>query len=308
MIQDKSSHFIFFSVGNLHPGVINANMKSMVLMAVLSNILTTGVGSFANTINRLPSATYLNVAYGPDAKQVMDIYLPAGRAKASTKVMMLIHGGSWSGGDKQSFQAYVDSLQQYLPDYAFININYRLATYTANRFPAQENDIKAALTYVIDKTDEYNISHNVVLLGASAGAHLALLQAYKYTEPVKVQAVISFFGPTDMEDIYNHPIHPQVPMLMQVLMGGTPVTNPDIYKQSSPLNFVTPQSCPTLLFHGGNDPLVNPKQSALLKDKLQQAGVANELIVYPNEGHGWHGRNLGDSFSRIGRFLHEQVK
>lgn len=283
-------------------------MKSMVLLAVLSNILTTGVASFANTISRLPSATYFNVAYGPDLKQVMDIYLPAGRTKASTKIMFLIHGGSWSGGDKQSFKAYVDSLQQYLPDYAFVNVNYRLATYTANRFPAQENDIKAALGFVMDKSDEYTISHKVVLLGASAGAHLALLQAYKYTEPVKVQAVISFFGPTDIEDIYNNPVHPQVPLLMQVLMGGTPVTNPAMYKQSSPVNFVTSESCPTLLFHGSKDPLVNPKQSALLKDKLQLAGVVNELIVYPDEGHGWHGRNLGDSFSRISRFLHEQVK
>ena len=185
----------------------------MVLLAALSNIFITGVGGFANTTRRLPSATYLNVAYGPDPKQVMDIYLPAGREKASTKVMLLIHGGSWSGGDKQSFQAYVDSLQQYLPDFAFVNMNYRLATYTANRFPAQENDVKAALTFVMDKAGEYNISHNVVLLGASAGAHLALLQAYKYTDPVKVQAVISFFGPADMEDIYNNPIHPCLIML-----------------------------------------------------------------------------------------------
>jgi dipeptidyl aminopeptidase/acylaminoacyl peptidase len=61
------------------------------------------------------------------------------------------------------------------------------------------------------------------------------------------------------------------------------------------------------LFQGGKDLLVTPKQSALLKDKLTAAGVVNELIVYPNEGHGWHGNNLGDSFQKITRFLSAHV-
>ena len=49
------------------------------------------------------------------------------------------------------------------------------------------------------------ISDKFVLLGASAGGHLSLLHAYKYTTPVKIKAVVDFFGPTDLVDMYNNP-------------------------------------------------------------------------------------------------------
>lgn len=286
-------------------------MKIMVLLAVMSSILSATYvkGAVADTtISGLPPTTYSNVAYGSDSKQVMDIYLPAGRTSLSTKIIFLIHGGSWSGGDKSTFSAYVDSLKKHLPDYALVNINYRLANFSQNKFPTQENDIKAALTAVINKADDYNISHKVVMLGASAGAHLALLQAYKYSDPVQVKAVVSFFGPSDITDMYNFPAYPQVPQLLQLLLGGTPSSNPEIYRQSSPINFVTQQTCPTLIFQGGKDLLVNPKQATLLEDTLKKAGVVNELIVYPNEGHGWRGLSLGDSFEKIGEFLKENVE
>ena len=286
-------------------------MKIMVLLAVMSTMLATGYarGSVKDTvISDLPSSTYLNVAYGSDPKQVMDVYLPAGRNVSSTKVMFLIHGGSWSGGDKSTFSGYVDSLKRHLPTYALVNINYRLANFSQNKFPTQENDIKAAITAVISKAGDYNISNKAVLLGASAGAHLALLQAYKYMDPVQIKAVVSFFGPTDIADMYNFPAYPQVPQLLQLLLGGTPSSNPEVYRQSSPINFVTQQTCPTLIFQGGRDLLVNPKQATLLEDTLKKAGVVSELIVYPNEGHGWHGLSLGDSFEKIGEFLKENVE
>lgn len=254
-------------------------------------------------IMALPAATFLNVAYGDDPRQVMDIYLPEGRSTDKTKVMFLIHGGSWSGGDKKTFTSYVDSLRSRLPDYAFVNINYRLATMSANKFPTQENDVKAALVYFVNRSAEYAVSKKVVLLGASAGAHLALLQAYKYSDPVKVLAVISFFGPVDMADLYNDPIHPQVPLLMQVFIGGTPAANPDLYQRASPIFFAGVTSCPTLIFQGGKDPLVNPKQSNMLKAKLDSLRVKNELIFYPEAGHGWQGARLSESFGRVETFL-----
>ncbi|MEJ7768682.1 MAG: prolyl oligopeptidase family serine peptidase, partial [Chitinophagaceae bacterium] len=177
-----------------------------------------------------------------------------------------------------------------------------------NKFPTQENDIKSALTTFMSKTGDYNISRDVVLLGASAGAHLALLQAYKYTDPVKVKAVVSFFGPTDIADMYNSPAYPQVPELLQLLLGGTPTSDPEVYRQSSPISFVTTETCPTLIFQGGKDLLVNPRQATILEDTLKKAGVITELIIYPDEGHGWRGLSLGDSFEKIGDFLKENVE
>jgi acetyl esterase/lipase len=198
-------------------------------------------------------------------------------------------------------------MRRRLPDYAFVNVNYRLATLSANQFPAQENDVKAAVSFVLDKSADYVVSKQIVLLGASAGAHLALLNAYKYTDPVQAKAVISFFGPTNITDMYEHPIHPQVPLLLQILMGGSPQNNAASYRQSSPVNFVNKNTCPTLMFQGGKDMLVNPRQSEALKDKLEASGVPNELILYPNEGHGWSGNTLSSSFDKITEFLHQYV-
>ncbi len=143
----------------------------------------------------LAASTQLNVAYGSDPLQKMDVYLPANRTSAGTKVLIIIHGGGWSTGDKSDMAPYVDTLKRRFPAYAIININYRLVTATANFFPAQENDVKSSVEYVFNKRNEFAVSDKFVLLGASAGAHLSLLHAYKYTTPVKIKAVVDFFGP-----------------------------------------------------------------------------------------------------------------
>lgn len=253
-------------------------------------------------------STQKDVAYGTDPAQKMDIYLPAGRTSAATKVMVLVHGGGWTGGDKSEFDAYIPTLKQRLPDYAIININYRLATSNANRFPAQENDVKAALEFVANKSSEYKISQTVVLMGFSAGAHLALLQGYKHTSPLKPSAIVSFFAPTDLVAMYNNPVSSFTPLVLEALIGANPTQNLGAYQQSSPAFFVTGSSAPTLILHGGLDNVVAPSQATILKSKLQAAGVAHDYILYPNEGHGWFGATLEDSFNKIEAFLDQHVK
>lgn len=238
----------------------------------------------------------------------MDLYLPGGRNADSTKVIILLHGGGWAEGDKRDFASYIPILQQKLPGYAIVNMNYRLASQTANHFPSQENDVKAAVNFLFSKKSDYKISDKYVLLGGSAGAHLSLLHAYKYTSPVKIKAVVSFFGPTDLVEMYNSPSGVFYQSALQILIGGTPVSNPEAFRQSSPINFAGAQSPPTILLHGGNDFLVSPSQSATLKNTLQSAGVATQLVIYPNEGHGWVGANLDDSFNKIAAFLTANVQ
>ena len=262
------------------------------------------------TIDTTPAVTAqtrLDVSYGTDALQKMDIYLPAGRSAATTKAIILIHGGAWATGDKSDFSAYVDTLKKRQADYAIFNINYRLATAAGNFFPTQENDVKAAFDFIVSKTSEYKISQKIVLLGASAGGHLALLQGYKYNTPVKPKAIVDFFGPTDITDLYVHPADPSLLPILQVLLGGTPSSNPTMYQQSSPINFVTAQSPPTIIFQGGVDPLVPVSQSASLNTKLQTMGVVHQYVLYPSEGHGWYGDDLVDSFNAIQAFLAANV-
>jgi acetyl esterase/lipase len=259
------------------------------------------------------ASTLTNVAYGSDPLQKMDVFLPANRNTTATKVMIVIHGGGWSLGDKADMSAYVDILKNRLPDYAFFNINYRL-TSLANSipFPAQELDVKAATDFINSKKVEYSISDKFVLLGASAGAHLALLQAYKNATP-QIKAVVDLYGPTDMADMYNNPASTFIkPTEIAYIVTGNPFTTPalsaTIFNSSSPINFVTTASPPTIIFHGGADSLVRPTQSTNLVALLTQKGVINRYVLFPTENHVYLGANLDDTFEKTITFLNTNVQ
>ena len=281
-------------------------MRSGLLILILFILIISSCKKDDSSKQDMP-VTMLNVSYGTNAQQKMDIYLPATRNTATTKVIIMIHGGGWSTGDKADFDEYVDSLKKREPAYAIFNINYRLAN-PPDIFPAQEQDVKAAIEFIYNKRTEYNISDKFVLIGASAGGHLALLQGYKYSTPVKPKAIIDFFGPTELISLYNNPPNPLVQPLLNSVLGGTPTTNNTIYTQSSPINFVSSQSPPTMILQGGADIVVSPSQSVLLDTKLNTSGVTHQYIFYSTEGHGWVGANLIDSFNKIQAFLAANVQ
>ncbi len=255
------------------------------------------------------SATiFLNVAYGNDPAQKADIYLPANRNTSSTKMLVMIHGGGWSIGDKMELNPFVDSMKRRLPDYAIANINYRLVSGTNNLFPTQENDVKAAFEFIYSKRNEWGISDKFVLLGASSGAHLAMLQGFKHNTPVRAKAIVDFFGPADMVEMYNNPAPFAAPALIAGVMGGTPFTQTTLYLQSSPVNFINAQSPPTIILQGGLDPLVLPSQSEAVRNGLTAASVINQYVFYPNGGHGdWNAATFADAFNKIQLFLETNV-
>jgi len=283
-------------------------MKTILTLLISMSVFTSCQRNehVAVSEKNLPAKTIHDVFYGSDTAQRMDIYLPANRSIHSTKAIVLIHGGGWNSGSKNDFANYIDSFRKRMPDYAIFNINYRLVN-GSNLFPTQELDIKAAIGFIVDNYAEYHINKNkLVLLGVSAGAHLALLQGYKYDSP-KVSAVIDFFGPTDLTTMFQKPWHPYVPFVLQMITGTTPKQNATLYKQSSPINYVSPHSAPTLILHGSSDNIVNVSQSKALKNKLDQAGVKNEFVIYPGKSHGWYGSTLSNSFDKIQEFLHAYV-
>ena len=256
----------------------------------------------------IEAKTILGASYGPEPSQNMDVYLPAGRSVTSAKILLMIHGGAWESGDKADMRAYIDTIKNRLPGYAIFNINYRLSVNSSSVFPTQENDIKKAFDFIINKSAEYNLSQKVVLMGVSAGGHLALLQGYKYVSPVKAAAIVSFFGPTDMTDMYNNPASPLVPAsYIAAVVGTTPSEDSLLYATSSPVNFVSSASPPTILLHGGLDPLVRPQQAVSLQLKLRDSGVINQYVFYPAEGHGFTNATVADSFDKIQEFLSSNV-
>ncbi len=261
----------------------------------------------------IAASTMTNVAYGTDPLQKMDIYLPANRSATTTKVMILIHGGAWFSGDKSEFAPYIDTLKNRIPDYAIFNLNYRLAALPAtNPFPAQELDIKAAVEFIFGNRASYLVSDKFVLMGASAGGHLSLLQAYKYSSPVKIKAVVDFCGPSDMVAMYNdYSGNAPAQAGIVALMNGTPAGNAALYTSSSPLTYAVAGSCPTIIFQGDADAIVNAAtQSTALKNKLTTSGVANEYYLYTGLGHvdTWGPTTTTDAFNKIGVFLAAHVQ
>jgi acetyl esterase/lipase len=256
--------------------------------------------------NSNAAQTHIDVSYGTDALQKMDIYLPANRDTSNTKLIVLIHGGAWLEGDKADFN--IPDIKKLLPEYAIANINYRLLTNNGkNTFPAQEEDVKAAISYLAGKQAEYRFSRKFVLLGASAGAHLALLQGYKHANVIAPKAIISYFAPTDLAYLYYHPAQPTISTMLAFIIGFTPAQNASIYATSSPINYVSATSAPTLLLQGDADILVPVEQANLLKDKLNSFGVQNQVIIYPGEQHGFTPATMEDSYKRIISFLQQHV-
>ena len=251
------------------------------------------------------SVTIPDVSYGTNAQQKMDIYLPADRNKDTTKVLILIHGGWWYGGDKKDVTGYIEHLKKREPSYAIFNINYRLAN-MPNLFPTQELDVKAAIEFIYNKRFQYNISDKFVLFGISAGAHLALLQGYKYSTPVKPKAIVDFSGPSDLFDMYNNPANSYTRQYLVQVTGSMPTSSNTIYTQSSPINFVSSASPPTIIFHGGNDVVIPSSQSVALNTKLQIAGTNHQFHFYPANGHAWLA-NLTDALNKVYVFLAANV-
>jgi acetyl esterase/lipase len=251
-----------------------------------------------------------NVPYGSDSAQNMDIYLPARRDTSNTKVILFIHGGSWSGGDKNEFNDAIAAIRTRLPHFAIFNMNYRLSYKGLNRFPVQIEDLQSAINSIANRANEYKVNANkFCLVGASAGAHLALLEAYKNNMDGRIKAVVDMFGPVDLTALYNnHPIPDQARPVLVNFLGATPSTNPDLYGQASPVNFVNTQTVPTKIFHGSDDIVVPLAQSDALKAKLQQNKVKVDLTVYSAEGHGWYGNNLLDTYQKTVEFIKENVR
>lgn len=281
-------------------------MKKTVLFLSIVTFLAAGCGK--DDWNAQKAKTIKDVAYGSDSQQKMDVYLPANRTTANTKMLVWIHGGAWSGGDKSEGAGLKGLFDNYLDDYAYASINYRLYNTTtfANKFPTQEEDVKAAVDYILSQAEKWQISDRLVIGGGSAGAHLALLHSYKYNSEGKIKATIAYYPPTELTAMYNFSTFTQV--VLYSLTGGSPDMQPALYNSSSPLTYLVAGSAPTVFFHGTADDVVPISQSDTLKAKLIQKGVPYDYIYFQNEGHGFSDASNLQSIQRATDFLKVHVQ
>jgi acetyl esterase/lipase len=213
----------------------------------------------------------------------LDFYPPRGIHHLPPCVLV-VHGGSWQHYNRLQLPA----LNRYLAahGYAVAAIDYRLAP--THRFPAAKDDVLAALGFLKDNAASLGIdASRLVLMGRSAGAHLALLVAYSSNDPA-IRGVVSLYGPADLHYGYDHPANPAVHDsrgVLEAFLGGNPAQMPATYREASPIGFVGPASPPTLLIHGGRDELVQPIQSERLAARLAQAGRPHLLLRLPWATH-----------------------
>lgn len=260
---------------------------SAVIFLIFTGCTDEGIESpaaAADDINLVRSI--LNVSYGEDIAQVYDIYLPAGRSASITKVLVFIHGGGWIQGDKIDMEEYIPLLAEEHPDYAIVNLNYRLAQIPERAaFPNQFLDIKIALEHLSNNTAEYDIKAQFGLIGVSAGAHLALQFDSVYDFLDQVKFVCSIVGPTDLTDPF-YSENSNFNLALQHLIDENAYPGISNFAQAiSPAHLVNENSSATILFYGQEDPMVPISNGIFLQEQLDAAGVDNSLTIYKG-GHG----------------------
>ena len=124
--------------------------------------------------------------------------------------------------------------------------------------------------------------------------------SYAFDIDNNVKMVCSIVGPTNFTDpAYLNNTDPAVQAIID-LYGIDPST--EFLEEVSPYHRATTASPPTILFYGGQDPLVPTTQGTDMRDKLNQLGVDNQFTLYQDAGHGWVGMELLDTWSRLKLF------
>ena len=241
-----------------------------------------------------------DISYGESSQQVFDLFLPANRT-SSTKTIILIHGGGWTSGDKNDMNGIRDLIKEDLPNLAIVNINYRLADQNNRPYPMQTNDISLVIEMLKRNRGNYVISDEFGIIGVSAGAHLGLLWSYAFDDEANINMVCSLVGPTNLTD--PNYTETEDPILSNVLNIFGENATTEYLEECSPLHQLTASAPPSILFYGGQDPLIPTSQGLALKEKLDALNINNEFTLYPDEGHLWVGLELLDTTVKLKAFI-----
>ncbi|WP_345947948.1 alpha/beta hydrolase [Mucilaginibacter sp. PAMB04274] len=219
----------------------------------------------------------------------MDLYL-APKDKAPSPVVINIHGGGWNKGRKEDQSGWNAFFKK---GYAVANVEYRLSQ--AAPAPAAIEDVRCALIYIVEHAKELNVDANkIVIMGGSAGAHLALMGGLlendhkfdtncKTTKTIKVAAIIDQYGIADVSDWAYGP-HKTSKSAIQWL--GDRAKEKGFAESVSPITYVKKSSPPTFIVHGDADPVVPYEQSVILYKKYQDMGVKSQFVTVAGGQHG----------------------
>lgn len=200
------------------------------------------------------------------------------------------HGGGWTAGTNDMWDNYLELMGREAGLVA-VSVDYRLAP--ENAFPAGVDDCVAAARWLIDNAQKEFGASWLAIGGESAGAHLVMCTMLRLRDEGQgdaFQAANLMYGPFDlsltpsMRSAETTMIidRPRVEALVAGFAGSVDLRDPDL----SPLYADLSGLPPTLVTIGTLDPLVD--DSLFMHSRLQAAGVASELAVYPGGVHAFN--------------------
>ncbi|MGH2878668.1 MAG: alpha/beta hydrolase [Solirubrobacteraceae bacterium] len=230
-----------------------------------------------------------------------DVYSPNRRTKPAP-LLIALHGGGFTGGDKQGTAGYAAALAA--AGFVTINVNYSL---TSPGYPEQVKEIQRAIRWNVARAGEVGGDpHRVGVLGFSAGGYLgamaALLDDEHSTPPV--DAVVTLSAPLDLPALDrllrarlaacgSRPSCSKMPHMPPLSAFGTlyrflgcPTGNcsPSLIREASPSNQVTAHA-PAFLMLNSTDELIPVSQPGDMADALRVFGVPAQVVIVPGAAH-----------------------
>jgi acetyl esterase/lipase len=213
-----------------------------------------------------------------------DIALPSGAASAPFPVILGVHGGRWHYSDRKQLGAAIDVEKWAEHGFFAMSIDYRLVTCTPA--PACYQDVLCAIRWVHAHADAYQLDRSrIFLTGMSAGGHLVSLAAtlgegpFMKTggwgdAPCDFRAAISVSGAYDLLslDWACGWITPGVPWDVARRLG-------------SPIEHVSADTKPLLMFHSDDDPSIPIVQAERMTTVLNERKVEHRFLHYKDRGH-----------------------
>jgi acetyl esterase/lipase len=212
----------------------------------------------------------------------LDVYQP--KSAGRHPVLVQIYGGRWQNG-KPSDDANFATLMA-AHGWVVFAIDYRHAPMF--RWNAILDDVDSSLAWVRDHAGQYGgDTARVVMLGRSAGGHLALMAAYR-KPAVRIRGVVSYYGPIDLVAAYMNPPKPdplRIKPIEEMFIGGPLSDRTNDYQAASPITYAKQALPPTLLVYGARDHIVEAKYGARLHDALVAAGTRTAYLEIPWAEH-----------------------